>query len=599
MRKARRASKASSIDTEFDPVKHAFEYPFNEVGTSFLVERDRISKLSFTENSRVDYFTVENQEERGLPEFLDSYLQRKGYAEVGNRYPVVSFGSLRNPDRIAQNFRDIGQFAVPVIRATLFDFDAVYPAHISKYGVITSTLAPSGGTELLVHVLFVDDMQMKILHDAESTGELFDFYRVAPAKLVLENKEVLDHANAFINRFGALRISGKPRRLVKVKAESAKFSAAELKEVSKYAISILRGAGERVRTQEDLQRLALESDETRKRIRGHLHLSAVHLAVPGRKLNSERNTKPMPLERYKETRTAILKGKNEFVAAETRVADHIRGTYTIKLNPRMAEIAGLLAERGKEVAVVNRFDKRPGDTLTLAAGGKLQIDTLVPSGQAKVEKTLRTAIGLRAGDPVCVMPIRSSIWTSLREKCAKLIGTQYIYCRVEKTYYPDMEKRICRLPHEALEAIGALSGNRVVIQSLSSTEGEKSFTWRTLQIKCFLADKDIIRERKAKYGKSSQAYYPDYSHILGTPNDVYPIFLDRQARDDLELNQNGLVVRVRRETRDALTQEILPILVVALGGALSFGADSRIYGLILFAALGVYLVWKNVRKKVP
>src|SRR5215207_2198589 len=83
----------------------------------------------------------------------------------GRRVPLLAYGSNGSPEVLRRKLGD--DAFVPVVRATLRDFDVVYSSHISPYGSVPAAIYPCRGTSLQVCVLLVDAAQLATLDETE------------------------------------------------------------------------------------------------------------------------------------------------------------------------------------------------------------------------------------------------------------------------------------------------------------------------------------------------------------------------------------------------------------------------------------------------
>lgn len=142
-----------------------------------------------------------------------------------DRVPVIACGSNRSPARLAEKFPDGGD--VPVERAWLRDFDVVFSAHITGYGSVPATLAPSPGTRVEVSITWLDAAQLAVMHASETRGENYDYVKLARLDLTLEGDgrwhRALAEAYAYQSRRGALSVDDGPVALGAVRAEGRIF----------------------------------------------------------------------------------------------------------------------------------------------------------------------------------------------------------------------------------------------------------------------------------------------------------------------------------------------------------------------------------------
>lgn len=91
--------------------------------------------------------------------------------ELSSRVAVLAYGSNAAPAVLARKLARSGD-PVPVLRATLHGFEAVYSAHISTYGSIPATLRPRQATELSAFVAHLTGQQLELLSRTEPNYDL-------------------------------------------------------------------------------------------------------------------------------------------------------------------------------------------------------------------------------------------------------------------------------------------------------------------------------------------------------------------------------------------------------------------------------------------
>jgi hypothetical protein len=122
------------------------------------------------------------------------------------REPLLAYGSNASPDVLERKLGGLGE---PVLaeRASLSGFDVVYSAHISPYGSVPATLAPSAGTEVDVFVLRLTPAQSHAIEATEQNYELSE----------------ADGLPAYLSRNGCLRLDGSPVALRAVGARNRRL----------------------------------------------------------------------------------------------------------------------------------------------------------------------------------------------------------------------------------------------------------------------------------------------------------------------------------------------------------------------------------------
>jgi hypothetical protein len=92
---------------------------------------------------------------------------------------------------------------VAALAATLQDWAIVHSAHVSPYGQVPATLVPAPGVSAAVHVLFVADRA-----PLDATEPNYDLRRLTGLRLEVDRLGALDSVDAYVSKWGALRIDG-------------------------------------------------------------------------------------------------------------------------------------------------------------------------------------------------------------------------------------------------------------------------------------------------------------------------------------------------------------------------------------------------------
>ena len=111
---------------------------------------------------------------------LEERLARIGDPLAG-RVALVGYGSNAAPSQLRRKLaaHEPG-WAVPVAAARLREADAVYSAHITRYGAIPATLHPSPGTAIDVVVTLLSPRQAELVRASE--GGNYDLVPLDPGR---------------------------------------------------------------------------------------------------------------------------------------------------------------------------------------------------------------------------------------------------------------------------------------------------------------------------------------------------------------------------------------------------------------------------------
>ena len=168
--------------------------------------------------------------------FPESYLLRGGQAvalrtlpaaadRFAGRVPVIAHGSNRSPAQLARKFGAAAE--IPMSRAWLHDHDVVYSAHVTRYGSIAANVQHAPGVVVEVFVSWLDDRQLRRMHETELGGEVYVYGRMAGIELELEAGPTrrLSEAFVYVSRRGCLALDGRPVALAEVTARQRGHAA--------------------------------------------------------------------------------------------------------------------------------------------------------------------------------------------------------------------------------------------------------------------------------------------------------------------------------------------------------------------------------------
>ncbi|HEY9164065.1 MAG TPA: hypothetical protein VIN57_05600 [Magnetovibrio sp.] len=161
--------------------------------------------------------------------------------QLAGRHAVIASGSNASPERLRAKFgehRHLLEAGIPVLRAQLHDFDAVYSAHIANYGSIPATLAHAPGTVLDVFVTWLTDAQLERMHETEAVGVNYDFVRLSGIHLLCDSGAALTTAHAYLSKRGCLNMGGKPVALTAINAIGRPWQSMTQIQVLDYARNV-------------------------------------------------------------------------------------------------------------------------------------------------------------------------------------------------------------------------------------------------------------------------------------------------------------------------------------------------------------------------
>jgi hypothetical protein len=172
------------MDGSDEALRRALRYPFPAPERSFVLERGR---------------------PRG-PRPAD----RK---RVASRERLLAYGANASPEALAAKLGE----GEPLLaeRVSLTGFDVVYSAHVSTYGAVPATLAPSPGTEVAAFALHLTASQRRALDATEPNYELGE----------------ANGLPAYLSRHGCLELDGSPVALAAIPAAGRRLPVLDEPEV--------------------------------------------------------------------------------------------------------------------------------------------------------------------------------------------------------------------------------------------------------------------------------------------------------------------------------------------------------------------------------
>lgn len=176
-------------------------------------------------------------------------------SEDGERLPVLAIGSNGAPEALERKFAHFTQESdrtVLALTGRLHDFDVGAAAQPTIYGSMPATPFPSRGTVVRATVLWVTKAQFTQL----TWSELH--YRLGRLRTRFEADDGLasfDEVLAFVSRFGAFCVDGRPVALAAVEASGRSAEALTQEQLLDHAAALALGPGAQA---EDLVRAIFE-----------------------------------------------------------------------------------------------------------------------------------------------------------------------------------------------------------------------------------------------------------------------------------------------------------------------------------------------------
>ena len=128
--------------------------------------------------------------------------------DLKNKIAILAIGSNRSPSQLLRKFG--GNEQIPVTIVTVKDIDVVYASMISYYGAVPATLWPVKGSILKLSIIWLDNRQLKIMHETEAVGKAYDFVKFEKNKIICNsNYHLPKEVFGYVSKFGALNFGFK------------------------------------------------------------------------------------------------------------------------------------------------------------------------------------------------------------------------------------------------------------------------------------------------------------------------------------------------------------------------------------------------------
>ena len=203
-------------------VETAKRYPFPRPGYSFLYvdgEAWRLNSLSDTlEDAEVN---VDGRSVQAGP-----LLRHRGIAApapLSQRTPVLAYGANAAPERLQRKFAPVGSTVFPVLQARLHGFDVVHAAHISSYGAVPATIAPSPGTVCDIAITCLDARELARMHETEFRRHTYRFGPLRNIRLEPDLLPAMETVSTYVGGYGHIAPEGAPLALAAIRAGGRRF----------------------------------------------------------------------------------------------------------------------------------------------------------------------------------------------------------------------------------------------------------------------------------------------------------------------------------------------------------------------------------------
>lgn len=189
---------------------------------------------------------------------------------------------------------------------------------------------------------------------------------------------------------------------------------------------------------------------------------------------------------------------------------------------------------------------------------RIIVDNTVDGTQARVDQTLRNAIGIpfeydESRITIKIYPLRLC-WSQLfRDFISHKFGRRYLFFRVCKATIPDLEKNLCRIPFDAFRLLGCEVGDNIVCDSIVFEEN--LYKLKVHKLKAYGASEEMISRREEMEKADVSARFPSAEKLLNVSPDIPPIFFDAHLREILHVDSID-PVRVRRDLLDLFFKQV-------------------------------------------
>lgn len=237
---------------------------------------------------------------------------------------------------------------------------------------------------------------------------------------------------------------------------------------------------------------------------------------------------------------------------------------------------------GSHVVATRRFDTgetppQKGDRMPVLRA-RCRLTVREPDAQdeekAMLDQTVRNALGIPFQDPEAYKVDLGRLDRPKRRVVSDRLGAwllrrRAVFMRVCSADPGDMEKELARIPVDVFPLLSARPGERIVItHPVRAADREETYTEKQSSLQAYALTVEIVERRRR--GESAGLYdrYPDAASLLGVSPDLAPIYLDRQARDDLQARSLE-VVRVRRDDANAFLHRIRTFGIALVGASIA------------------------------
>lgn len=213
-------------------IEEAKGYPLSVPDYSYIfIEAKAYEVKKFNRNVIGESYIINEREEQVK---LCSFLKEKGLpldSVEKPRTPVLAYGANASDIQLASKFKSFNNVVIPVIKATLVNFDIVFTPYFCYDGSIPATIQYSPGTEAIVAVTYLTEEQLEHMHKTESVGEDYNYIRLFNIKLQLDDKKLENEVFCYNSLHGCFYAEENHIAMKSIKTINRKFKTMDEEEL--------------------------------------------------------------------------------------------------------------------------------------------------------------------------------------------------------------------------------------------------------------------------------------------------------------------------------------------------------------------------------
>jgi hypothetical protein len=212
---------------EVTKMKRGLEYPYERLPYSFLLVGEKTYKLLQFKNGELDSAIIEVD---GTQMSVQSFLKKSGLenAAKAKRTAILGYGANASPSALVSKYSPPKYQltpVIPVVRASINDFDVVFSDVIGYYGTLQAALWYQPGVQTDVVINYLDQNELKRMHESELVGKYYDVGTLSQLKMIDEFGQKTDSVRLYNDLGGAFGYNGKPAAFETVNARGRSLPA--------------------------------------------------------------------------------------------------------------------------------------------------------------------------------------------------------------------------------------------------------------------------------------------------------------------------------------------------------------------------------------